>query len=382
MNIDTVESDSYRQGRGLIDMMDWQGMRQEVAEESRAEVIFIGKPGCGKSSLYARLHRMAYFDDPSGTPALDDLIQPERFGLFTLVDLPGTQTELPLDIVATASLLVYLLDGQHYADAPGTSITLDPVDRKWIARLHATGLPVMLIVTKVDCWRFNPTHVLQALETQIGEPVLPMSIDEDTGYCDAVLKNLVALCPQLAVPLGREVPQFRKHTAQGIILRTALSTGLVSLEPIPFLDLPVQLGAQVGMVARIATMYGHMPTHDYCKELVLTAAGGAILKTGAQQIVKAVPVVGWLASGVLSGLTTVVVGETALAVFERELTLERAKTFAARTWRACVYSPVKRILAWVGKMSQNLRGAVNKILNQGSLLLRECWPFKPRQREV
>jgi len=366
-----VEEPRYERRGGWLDRLDWGGVRQEVEAESRAEIVLLGPPDAGKSALYASLRGLPLVVQRPRRGNSEQSVE-EMLGLFALLDLPLDDQDEGglLERLDRATLLVYLLDGAIVAgaaDAVPSSVgavsaedvsangVARPLDLRWLARLHALGRPTMVALTKADLWSQDLDRVLQTVERRLGEPVAPISAFEPAAYQNAFLQQMVALCPQLAVPLGREVTGFRHSTAQRLIIRTALMTGVVSLEPIPLLDLPVQLGAQVGLVARIATMHGHMPTSDYCRELVLAAAGGALLRAGAQQVVKVVPVVGWIVSGLLGGVATWVVGQTALAVFEQQLTLDRvrdsAQAFAQRAWQIGLLHPFQQARAWVREAS-------------------------------
>lgn len=320
-----------------MDHLDWGSVRQEVEMEARAEIVLLGPQNVGKSTLYAALRGMP-FDALEPRLGLAETALAESLGLFTLLDLPpgNSLDEMLLERLAHATLLVYLLDGAMGAEEGDLDAVVRPQDVRWLARLHALGHPMMIAVTKADLWAEMLPDLVERTQQRLGEPVTPVCALGGDRRRERFLQRLTTACPQLAVPLAREVIGFRRYTARRLILRTALLTGMVSLVPIPLLDLPVQLNAQIGLVARIATMYGHLPTHDYCHELVVAAAGGGLLCAGVQQLAKAVPVFGWAVSGLLSGVATWVVGYTALVAFERQISIERALGHAPElmgTWQ-------------------------------------------------
>lgn len=339
---ETYEDPGYQSHGSWMDQLDWGGVRQEVEMEVQSEIVLLGPPDVGKSALYASLRGLPPVDSGLRLGRLS-AAESESLGLFTLLDLPldGGEDDMLLTRLMHASFLVYLLDGAVGAACNTPDSVVRPQDVRWLARLHALGCPLMVAVTKADLWGDGVNELLSTVERRLGEPVVPVSAVEGETFQDAFLRYMVVLCPQLSVPLGREITGFRHRTAQRLILRTALMTGLVSLEPVPLLDLPVQLAAQVGLVARIATMHGHLPTHDYCRELICAAVGGGLLRAGAQQIVKAIPVLGWVVSGVLGGVATWLVGQTALAAFERRISAKRASTLVKCWWRRVLASRSK-----------------------------------------
>lgn len=316
--------------------LDWGGLRSEVEAESRAEIVVLGGANAGKSTLYRSLRGLAPLGEPDegrDTPADSGSVLEEPLGLFTLIDLPTAVVDDPLlwEHLERASLLVYLLDGEGVPDR-GSPLAATP-DLRWVTRLQATGRPLLLALSKSDLFAQRLAEVLAALEHQFGLPVAPISAVDGPELPYRLLLRVVELCPALAVPLGREVTAFRRAVAQRMILQTALRCGVISLEPIPLLDLPLQISAQVGLVARLGTMYGHPPTSDYCKELLFAGAGSTVLRLLAQQASKGVPVVGWLVSGVLGGASAWILGQSALAYFDGRVTPERLGQWLCRLWR-------------------------------------------------
>jgi len=196
------------------------------------------------------------------------------------------------------------------------SAVLRPTDSQWIGRLRSTGRPLLVLLNKADLWKGRRRVLLDALEGRLGTEVTPVSAYDSLQAQRQILERMIEACPQLAVPLGREVSVFRRAAAERITRRAALVCGLVAMEPIPLVDLPMQVGTQVGLVARIATMYGHPPSSDYSRELIITGAGSAALRLIALQAAKLVPVVGWAVSGLLGVGFTWLLGRAAVAYFE------------------------------------------------------------------
>jgi uncharacterized protein (DUF697 family)/GTP-binding protein EngB required for normal cell division len=342
--------------RGWLDRMDWAGVRQEVEMEARAEIVLLGMGNAGKSTLFNSLRGWPVTLAALKLGRAEQMVE-ERMGLFTLVDLPDDANP---DAVASlagwgveqlerATMLVYVLDGAvgcRQEEADGAVVR--PVDCRWIGLLRATGRPLLVVLNKADLWDDRAGRpdrledVLSAVERRLGAEVLPVSAYDSPEVQCRFLERMVEICPDLGVPLGREIAAFRRVVAQRLTRRAALLCGLVAMEPIPLIDLPMQVGAQVGLVARIGAVYGRPPASDYSKELVLTGAGSVALRLLAQQVVKIVPLLGWAVSGLLGAATTWLVGQTALAYFEGHATPRGVGHLLSDLWQEQVRPGCRR----------------------------------------
>lgn len=318
-----------------LDQMDWAGLRQEVEMETRAEIALLGLGNAGKSSLFNSLRGWPVTTTGLKLGRQAQTVE-EPMGLFTLIDLPedGHLEDGLLERLDRSSLLVYLLDGA--AGGPGPE-QAEPVvrlaDSCWISRLRATGRPLLVALNKADLWADGAATAVAAAEKRLGTEVVPVSAYDSADARREFLERMVEACPDVAVPLGREIAAFRHDVALHLIRRAALLCGLVAAEPIPLMDLPVHVGAQVGLVARIGAIYDRPPGSDYSKELVCTGAGGVALRMLTQQAAKAVPVLGWVVSGLLAAAATWLVGQTALAYFEGRATPTSFAHLLAELWR-------------------------------------------------
>lgn len=211
-------------------------------------------------------------------------------------------------------------------------------------RLRATGRPLIVLLNKADLWAGHLESVLPAVEHRLGVEVLPVSAYDPLVTQRRLLDRMIEACPDLAVPLGREVVSFRRAVAQRLIRRAALLCGLVAVEPIPLIDLPMQIGSQVGLAARIGSMYGHPPTSDYSRELVLTGAGSMALRFLVQQAVKAVPVLGWAVSGLLAAASTWLLGQAIMAYYEERSAPGGIRHLLSSVWLERIWPRCHRII--------------------------------------
>jgi uncharacterized protein (DUF697 family) len=192
------------------------------------------------------------------------------------------------------------------------------VEYQWYSRIKALGRPVAAVLSKSDlleqesCGQEAVSRLAQRLVATV-TPVCALNEEEATL---AVLGRLLEANPKLLVALGRELPAIRRQAARKLINQTVLFAALAGLQPVPLLDLPLQLGLQMRMLLRLDSLYGRSQTGDTHRELIASLAGGMAVRLIAQTLVKFVPVLGWAISGALSGLAAWLLGWGAVAFLD------------------------------------------------------------------
>ena len=295
----------------ILNALDWDTVREEVDRESRARLVFIGAIGAGKSTLLNTLKGSDVSLD-SAAPELPGGLTVEDFGLFAIVDVPtGSPTgqlhegELAWLTLNSAELLVWVLDG-----AAG----LRAWEHEWICRLRALGRPLLIVLNKID--QVADKDQIGVLNRTLACTVLPIEARDFQSINAGLLPHLVEASPNLATPLGREVLGWRRTAAQRVINRSVVVSGLVGTEPAPLLDLPLQVLIQLRLILRLGTIFGEPVNDRYSRELLVTMASSVALRTISQQLVKLIPLVGWVVSGALAAGGTWAIGELALHYFE------------------------------------------------------------------
>lgn len=336
--------------RDMLQNFDWEETREGVSRESQARIVVLGLSGAGKSTLFNQFCgwqvSMTGADPPlaaSGAAPVED------FGLFCLVDLspePDRSSDLnlygtlpahwspdtpgaangagptgwewdeplslnalsPLEVAETADLLVYVVDG---------GVGVQAADYRWVGRLRRLGMPLLVVLNKSDLLAEADLAARRAeMQTRLAASVLPVSAQTGAGVKDELLPKMIAMCAKLTVALGRELGDFRQQAATRIIHRAALLNGVVALEPVPLIDLPVQVLTLTGMMLRLGATYDRPPTDVRRREVVVAIGMGLLGRFTAQQIAKLIPMVGWLVSGAIGWVATQAVGRAAMAYFE------------------------------------------------------------------
>lgn len=320
--------------------LNWEETRAGVDRESRARVLLLGLAGAGKSTLFNRLCGWTISPPVETRPAPAAV---EDFGLFCLVDLPEGEREGdremfygytnpqfaspaagngpgaaagagladgtdPVLLAEGADLLVYVLDG---------AVGVRAADYRWVGRLRRLGLPLVVVLNKCDLTQ-EPALAgrVTEIEQRLASPVLPISALNGANIPTSLLPRMIDACPSLAVALGRELGSFRREAAGRLIGRAAFLNSLIALEPAPLVDLPLQMMTLSGLFLRIAALYNRPPTTHHRREIVAALAGSLATRYAAQQALKLVPVVGWLASSLIGLSTTWLLGQAAVIYFE------------------------------------------------------------------
>lgn len=338
----------------------WQGLlgrslemaevQEEVAAEQQGRLAIIGPDQALNRLLLARLRQQ---------PPVPGTEQICREGFFTLVQLPespsptltdGTEQsqadgpdwraaeyELhPQDLVETVmdhDVLIYLFPAQAGWQAQ---------DAHWYARLraaHVPLLPVAVLPTESDQEGWCGDEFSKSMRDRLGVRPAMMDLGDPTQWDGtdaddhvlALVQRMLALRPRLAVALAQEIPACRTLIAQRVIRTGALMTLLLGSEPIPLLDLPLHVATQWKVALQLAAIYGR-PGLDYrSREMAGTIAVNLVVRHLAQQALKLVPLVGWLLSGLLSGISTWLMGQ-ALVRHYRELQVIPLPNWHPQVW--------------------------------------------------
>jgi uncharacterized protein (DUF697 family) len=163
----------------------------------------------------------------------------------------------------------------------------------------------------------------------VGTPVY--SVAELGGWTDT-LERILDDKPDLALPLARSFPVFRRSVTQRIIAQTStanaqfsLLTGVTAQFPLLAIALPVNSLSdvviltknQAMMVLRIAAAHGlSLDYRSRLKELVPLVGNALGWRTVARQFAGLIPVFGILARGMIAYAGTVTIGRAAQLYYE------------------------------------------------------------------
>ncbi len=289
-------------------------VQQEVAAEMRGQVLLVGLDDEALRGLLARLR---------GRPPVPPAGPIYREGFFTLATLPvaptaGWEDEASGLALSLAEVLGLVGEADVVLYVYATSLGWQEADDRWYARLRVAGRPVILVEA-----RDGPSAGADGLPPTVFRPVeVQLEPDVDGGEGDADLlalaSRILGRCDRLAVPLAQEVPACRPMVAGRIVRSAALAAALLGAEPIPLLDLPLQVAVNWRMALQLAVIYGHGPLDYRSRGMIGTVVWNLGLRGLVQQICKLVPVLGWAASAGLTGSATWLLGNGLRRYFEDE----------------------------------------------------------------
>jgi small GTP-binding protein len=299
--------------RNLFQALDWDRLSLQVEEEAHARLAIVGPVNSGKSTLF-NLIKGRKVSAVKAVPGTTKGLVTEDVGPFLLVDTPGfgevggvDRASLARSAAEEADVAVLVLDG-----AAG----LHQSDHDLYTSLQAARVPLVVALNKIDLIKRDVSDVLDDVERKLGAAVIPISAKTGAGVAEQLIPAIVEAHPWMAVALGRALPAYRRHLSRRLISSAAVLNAIIAAEPIPGLDIPLLLAAQVRLVLRIAAIYGESLSVRHARELLTTIAGGVALRYLAAQLGKLVPGPGWLVGAAVTGLGTWAIGRVAVAYFE------------------------------------------------------------------
>ncbi len=318
--------------RSLLEALDWDRLSLQVEREAQARLAIVGPVNSGKSTLFNMIRGKTVSAVAALPGTTLDLVT-EEFGPFVLVDTPGfgevggdERASIALTAVRDADVAVLVLDA-------GAGLRHE--DYQLYDALRSAKVPLVVALNKTDLIKRDQESVLADLERKLGRSVVPISAKTGSGIADILIPAIVESHPWMGVALGRALPAFRRQLSNRQVRNATILNAVISLQPIPGLDIPFLLASQVRLVLRIAAIYGESLSVRHAKELLTTMAGGVAVRYAASSLAKLVPGLGWLVAAVVNGLGTLAIGQAAIAYFAsgRKLTPKQLRSLYQRVTR-------------------------------------------------
>ncbi|GMA33297.1 GTPase family protein [Litorihabitans aurantiacus] len=331
--------------------------REEYASQGlalgRFNLAIFGKTGVGKSTLI----NAVFGDDVAETGIGEPVTQGSRLyldkvgGHLGILDTQGLEVgknskELigELDRVVKGTRGKPVEEQLHVAwyCVRGMDRRFEDSEADFITRLHALGLPVVVVMTQVPmregAYHPDALALADAIAARglpvVGGRVFPTNALEDpfTGQTSHGLHDLLdatfRVAPagaQAALAAAQAIDTAAKVRQARIAIRAAVgSAATAAAIPIPFADATLLVPIQLGMMARIGRLFNlPLDRAALMSTLATTAAtqGGRAAVTG---LLKLVPGAGTVAGGVIGASVastfTYAMGEAWLTVCRRAAT--------------------------------------------------------------
>ncbi|MCC6905914.1 MAG: GTP-binding protein [Anaerolineae bacterium] len=311
-----------RDSRSFIQSIDLQQIETQVSREAQAQIAIVGPVNSGKSTLFNQLKGQK-LSKVSAVPGTTTTVIAERFGPFALIDTPGfdelsgeDRTITALSALDAATVAVLVLDA---------SAGIRQSDFALLQQIRARGIPVVIVLNKIDLLKKDTQAVIADAERKIRAPIIPISAKRGTNIARLLIPALIDADPRMAVTIGRALPRYRRMASRRIITQSAMVGAMVGFSPVPLLDIPFLIGLQVRMLLRLAVIYGEAMPASRARELIPAIAGGLAIRYAAQELVKVLPVAGWITSGIVASTGTTAIGNAAILFFENSRNLSPAQ---------------------------------------------------------
>lgn len=302
---------------------------QEQADElGRFNLAIFGKTGVGKSTLINAVFGEDVAPTGIGEPVtMDNHLYLHRAGFLGLLDTRGLEIGTGTDeLIRELGGYVTRMRKRPLAEqvhaawycVRASDRRFEDTEADFIRRLHELGLPVIVVLTQVPS-RDGEYH-RDALELAAhiaglglpifgGGPILVMAqADSFTGQVEHGLKDLVdatfrvapagvAAAFTAAQKVDLDSKRKQANTAVRVAAGMALAVGAI---PIPMADAGVLVPIQLGMMAKVAAIYGVRMETATLASTVATTAATAAGRSAVVSLLKLIPGAGMLVGGTIS----------------------------------------------------------------------------------
>lgn len=304
---------------------EWQSEAEKIG---RFNLAIFGKTGVGKSTLINAIFGEEVAPTGVGEPVtMEDHLYLHHAGFLGLLDTRGLEIGKDTERLI-AELATYLkkmrekpLSEQIHVAwycVRATDRRFEDTEAEFIRRLSELGLPVVAVMTQVpsregahhgDSVKLADHIADLNLPIVGGRPILVMATGDDfTGQVQHGLKDLVdatfrvapegvesAFAAAQKIDLGRK----RKQAQEAVRLAAALALS-VGAVPIPVADAGLLVPIQLGMMAKVAAIYGVRMETATIAAAVATTLASAAGRSAVVGLIKLIPGAGTIVGGTIS----------------------------------------------------------------------------------
>ncbi|PJK13883.1 GTP-binding protein [Lysobacteraceae bacterium NML07-0707] len=313
-----------------------------VKERGRINILIAGRSGVGKSTLINSVFQKNLAETGQGRPVTKGIREISREDVpISIFDTRGLEmSEFKETISGLERLIKERCDDQNpnrHIHAAWLCIQEDGrrVEDAEI-ELHnmlSQHVPLITVITKARSdvgFRSKVIELLPKSRNVLRVRAISEELDGGIILNPSGLEELVELTSEV-IPEGRRRAfaaaqkasiNYKKNQAHKVVAAAALAAGTAGASPIPFSDAALLAPIQIGMIAKITSVFGFELSKSTLGTLVTSAigVGGATFAGRAivTNVLKLIPGAGTVAGGVISAATASVVttglGEAYIAV--------------------------------------------------------------------
>ena len=342
---------SFEQMEEAINQMsDKLNKRRE--KMGHINIVVAGKTGVGKSTLINKIFGEELTRTGTGKPVTEGIKEISKEGYpLRIYDTVGLELGKTEQNQSRNGIINLIKEKNKTQDVDqmihcvwycvlGESSRLEDEEEKFINKLAETfdNIPIVLVITKaatslskelqkdIESRNLKTAKTIRVLATDC-------EIDEDyvkKAYgCDELVDFVSENVPKVAqgafIAAQKISLTKKREKAQAVVGTAAATAAAEGFIPIPFSDAIALVPTQMGMIASITITYGLNLQKSTMTAVLMSLLGTSTVtiagKTIASALLKLIPVVGNVASGVINGATasvlTIALGETYILIMEK-----------------------------------------------------------------
>jgi len=350
-------------------------LNAKFEETGHFNILITGKTGVGKSTLINAVFRDKLAETGIGAPVTDEIKVITKKGVpIRIYDTVGLEldTEKQKKVMAEISQLINnakdmsIFENIHciWYCVNVNSSRLEPVEAEFINQLAATGVPVIIVLTKA----FSATETKDLKRYIEGinlnaKGICPVLAESYSGsginvraYGKVALINLTHLVIPDDVKEALEAAQVAdlslKRKKANYFISTAVGLAAAQcVNPIPLSDAPILTKIQLSMMASITYVYGAtLEKNDIAKILTIMISTQGVKVAGITlaNFLKSFVGVGTVAGGAINMMVatslTATLGKTYAYIIE-EIIGNRldVENFDKKKWKDSINKAMKKI---------------------------------------
>ncbi|QGG58946.1 GTP-binding protein [Paenibacillus sp. B01] len=297
----------------------------EIGRELDQDILIalVGDVNAGKSSTLNRIVGEPVAGvgaEPGETAAIKPYLFKDR---IFFVDTPGLNdvrlenSQLTMDYYRKADIILFFLNaaGTVYSEA----------EKRSFEAIRDANANIVVVLNKIDA-ADEVERIVERVRAETGGRFDIVPVSSRTGEnIDRLRATILELLRKKSKDLlfARNLKE-KSATANKWILGAAASAGAIGAAPIPGADIVPITAVQIGLLTRLAVLYGRPISKETARELVLATVVGNIGKSVFRQVVKLFPGAGSIAGASVAGAMTLALGYAVKYAYEHDMEISTA----------------------------------------------------------
>lgn len=319
----------------LLDLLRMLQRATGPALGSACKIAIVGPTNVGKSTLFnALLQEQRALTSP--VPGTTKSVEALPLGPFQLLDTPGAdhgagvgeaEKALAFEAAEEANFLLITFDARSNVSAS---------DRELFAEWKTLKKPYLVVLNKIDQIPVKERKVVLRGAARIlrlpAEAVQPVSALKNLGVPQLVLE-MTAIEPHLLGQMGKLLPSLRRRMAWQAVRRSAIASAMISLAPLPVVDMIPLTVLQGSLVTTLARIYDQRLGPKRVLQLGSSFGIGWLARLLFREVSKLGGPPGWVLSASIATSATLTIGYGAINWFEtgRRPTPAQLQEYARRS---------------------------------------------------